>query len=83
MNQHPAYEVHGHRENGEVFGVAVLGRLSDAEALALAQQYADRWQATVSLCRVPFVDQGQISGWWADEIETVTQVVPTIEGSRP
>ena len=23
----PAYEVHGHRENGEVFSIAVLGRL--------------------------------------------------------
>jgi hypothetical protein len=25
----PAYEVHGHRDNGEVFGAAVLGRLPD------------------------------------------------------
>ena len=45
MNDYPAYEVHGHRDNGEVFGVAVLGRLPDAEALALAQQHADGWQA--------------------------------------
>ena len=42
---HPAFEVHGHRENGEVFSIAVLGRLPETEALALAQQYADRWVA--------------------------------------
>jgi hypothetical protein len=40
MDEHPAYEVHGHRDNGEVFSVAVLGRLPDTEALGLAQQYA-------------------------------------------
>jgi hypothetical protein len=61
MNDYPAYEVHGHRDNGEVFGVAVLGRLPDTEALGFAQQYADRWHASVSLCRVPFVDQGQVA----------------------
>jgi hypothetical protein len=30
---HPAYEVHRHRENGEVFSIAVLGRLPETEAL--------------------------------------------------
>ena len=79
MGEFPAYEVHGHRDNGEVFGVVVLGRLPDTGALALAQQYADRWHAPVSLCRVPFVDQGQLSGWFADEVEIVSQLVPTIE----
>jgi hypothetical protein len=81
MGEHPAYEVHGHRDNGEVFSIAVLGRLPETEALALAQQYADRWHASVSLCRVPFVDQGQLSGWFADEVEIVAQVVPNIEGN--
>ena len=81
MKGYPAYEVHGHRDNGEVFTVAVLGRLPDTQALALAQQCADRWHAAVSLCRVPFVDQGQLSGWFTAEIETVSQLVPTIEGS--
>jgi hypothetical protein len=38
---HPAYEVHRHRENGEVFSIAVLGRLPETEGLALAQQYAE------------------------------------------
>ena len=79
MNGYPAYEVHGHRDNGEVFGAAVLGRLPDTQALALAQQYADRWHASVSLCRVPFVDQGHLAGWFADEVEIVAQLVPTIE----
>ena len=58
MDQHPAFEVHGHRENGKVFSIGVLGRLPETEALALAQQYADRWRAPVSLCRVPFLGQG-------------------------
>jgi len=79
MNEHPAYEVHGHRDNGEVFTVAVLGRLPDTQALALAQQCADRWHAAVSLCRVPFVEPGPPIPWFADEVEIVTQVVPTIE----
>ena len=79
MKGFPAYELHGHPDNGEVFNTAVLGRLPDAEALFLAQTYADRWSAPVSLCRVPFVDHGQISGWFADEVEIVAQVVPTIE----
>ena len=80
MNGYPAYEVHGHRDNGEVFGVAVLGRLPDTEALALAQEYADRWHAPVSLCRVPFVDHGRPNPWFADEVEIVAEVAPTIEG---
>ena len=28
MDEHLAFEVHGHRDNGEVFSIAVLGRLS-------------------------------------------------------
>ena len=80
MDQHPAFEVHGHRENGEVFSIAVLGRLPETEALALAQQYADRWDAPVSLCRVPFVDHGHPNPWFDDEVQIVAQLVPTIEG---
>jgi transposase len=56
MHEHLAFEVHGHRDNGEVFSIAALGRLPETEALAFAQQYVDRWDAPVSLCRVPFVD---------------------------
>jgi hypothetical protein len=51
-----------------------------SQTTALAQQYADRWRASISLCRVPFVDQGQLSGWFADEVQIVAQVVPNIEG---
>jgi len=80
VNEYPPYEVHGHRDNGEVFGISVLGRLPDTEALALAQQYADRWRAPVNLCRVPFVEHGPPNPWFADEVEIVAQVVPTIEG---
>jgi hypothetical protein len=35
MSGYPAYEVHGHRDNGEVFDVAVLGRLPDTDAFGL------------------------------------------------
>ncbi len=80
MDQYPAYEVHAHRDNGEVFGVVALGRLPETEALALAQQHADRWHASVSLCRVPFAHHGSPSPWFADEVQIVAQVVPTIEG---
>jgi hypothetical protein len=44
MNGYPAYEAHGHRDNGEVFDVAVLGRLPDTDAFARAQQYANLWR---------------------------------------
>ena len=80
VNDYPAYEVHGHRDNGEVFDVAVLGRLPDTDAFALAQKYANRWRALVSLCRVPFVDQGHPNPWFDDEVQIVAQLVPTIEG---
>jgi hypothetical protein len=78
----PPYEVHGHWDNGEVFDVAVLGRLPDTDAFALAQKYANHWRASVSLCRVPFVDRGQLVGWFVDEVEIVVQLVPTIEKRR-
>jgi hypothetical protein len=42
MSGYRAYEVHGHRDNGEVFDVAVPGRLPDTDAFALAQKYANR-----------------------------------------
>jgi hypothetical protein len=79
MSGYPAYEAHGHRDNGEVFDVAVLGRLPDMDAFALAQKYANRWRASVSLCRVPFVDPGHLVGWFVDEVEIIAQLVPTIE----
>jgi hypothetical protein len=82
MSGYPAYEAHGHRDNGEVFNVAVLGRLPDTDAFALAQKYANRWRALVSLCRVPFVDRGQLVGWFVDEVEIVAQLVPAIEKRR-
>ena len=78
IDQHPAYEVHGHRDNGEVFSIAVLGRLPETEALALAQRYADRWDAPVSLCRVPLADHGSPNPWFDDEVQIVAQLVPTI-----
>jgi hypothetical protein len=82
MSGYPSYEAHGHRDNGEVFDVAVLGRLPDTDAFALAQKYANRWRALVSLCRVPFVDRCQLVGWFVDEVEIVAQLVPTIEKRR-
>ena len=59
MGEHPAYEAHGYRDNGEVFGIAVLGRLPETEALARAQQYADRWHASAGL----FSSQWRRGSW--------------------
>lgn len=74
-----AYEVEGLRDNlDEVFAVEILGYQTLEAALLLAQDLADRWQATVNLIRVPFIHTGSAS--WSDEqVELVQQLLP----SRP
>jgi hypothetical protein len=70
-----AYEAAGLRDNGDVYTVEVLGRQTLADAIDLAQRWADRWQATVNLYRVPFVS---LEGQWQDEqMEVVRQFLPT------
>ena len=44
-----AYEVEGLEDTGEVCPVEILGYQTEAEALVLAQRYADMWQVTVNL----------------------------------
>jgi hypothetical protein len=70
-----AYEAIGLRDTGDVYTVEILGRQTQAVAIDLAQRWADRWQATVSLYRVPFVS---LEGQWRDEqMELVQQFLPT------
>jgi hypothetical protein len=70
-----AYEAAGLRDTGDAYTVAILGRQTEAIAVDLAQRWADMWQATVNLYRVPFVT---LAGQWRDEqIELVRQFVPT------
>ena len=58
-----AYEAVGLRDTGDVYTVEILGRQTQAVAVDLAQRWADRWQATVNLYRVPFVS---LEGQWRD-----------------
>jgi hypothetical protein len=70
-----AYEAVGLRDIGDVYTVEILGRQTQAVAVDLAQRWADRWQATVNLYRVPFVS---LEGQWRDEqMELVEQFLPT------
>jgi hypothetical protein len=71
-----AYEAVGLRDTGDIYTVEVLGRLTLDDALDLAQRWADRWQATVNLYRVPFVSLGS-APWRADQRQLVQQFVPT------
>jgi hypothetical protein len=75
-----AYEVVGLRDNGDVYAVEVLGLQTQSFAADLAQQWADRWKATVNLYRVPFVSRGK--QWRPEQMELVQQFLPTRTVSR-
>jgi hypothetical protein len=64
MSEKHPYEVVGLRPNGDGFTVEVLGEQTKDEAKRLAQHYADLWQHTVNLYRVPFLNLG--SEVWAE-----------------
>jgi hypothetical protein len=70
-----AYEAVGLRDNGDVYAVEVLGQATESFAADLAQQWADRWQVTVNLYRVPFVSVGK--QWRDEQMGLVQQFVPT------
>jgi hypothetical protein len=70
-----AYEAVGLRDNGDVYAVEVLGQQTQSFAADLAQQLADRWQATVNLYRVPFVSVGK--QWRPEQMELLQQFLPT------
>jgi hypothetical protein len=70
-----AYEAVGLRDNGDVYAVEVLGLQTQSFAADLAQQWADRWKATVNLYRVPFVSHGK--QWRPEQMKLVQQFLPT------
>jgi hypothetical protein len=76
IDQH-AYEVEGLRDNGETYAVEILGYQTEADALMLAQQCADKWRATVNLLLVPFVHTDSAS-WSEDQVQLVRQLPPTV-----
>jgi hypothetical protein len=73
---HPAYEAVGLRGTGDIFTVEILRRQPEAVAVPTAQRWADLWQVTVNLYRVPVVNFGS-APWRADQMELVRQFVPT------
>ena len=76
---HFAYEVEGLRDNGEVYAVEILGQQTEANAIMIAQHWADLWRATVNLVRVPYVDTNGSAHWRKDEVHFIQQIPP----SRP
>jgi hypothetical protein len=71
-----AYEAVGLRDTGDIFTVEILGRQPEAVAVHTAQMWADLWQTTVKLYRVPYVKFGSAL-WRDDQMELVEQFVPT------
>ena len=76
MDQDDVYEAVGLRDTGDIFTVEILGRQTEAVAVHTAQMWADLWQMTVALYRVPFVHFGS-APWRDDQMELVRQFVPT------
>ena len=71
-----AYEAVGLRDTGDIFTVEILGRQREAVAVHTAQMWADQWQVTVGLYRVPFVNFGS-APWRPNQMRLVRQFVPT------
>jgi hypothetical protein len=69
------------RDTGDILTVEILGRQPEALAVHTAQMWADQWQTTVNLYRVPCVKFGS-APWRDDQMELVLQFVPTrtVEG---
>jgi hypothetical protein len=65
-----AYEAVGLHDTGDIFTVEILGRQPEAVAVHTAQMWADLWQPTVNLYRVPFVNFGS-AAWLDDQMELV------------
>jgi hypothetical protein len=76
MGEDHAYEAVGLRDTGGIFTVEIIGRQREAVAVHTAQRWADLWQVTVNLYRVPFVNFGS-APWRADQMQLVRQFVPT------
>ena len=70
------YEAVGLGDTGDIFTVEILGRQPEAVAVHTAQMWADQWQTTVNLYRVPYVKFGS-APWRNDQMELVQQFVPT------
>ena len=75
MSGKQVYEVQGLRAHGTVYSGEVLEVESVDDARALAQQFADRWQAAVKLYRVPFVHTGS-DPWTKGQMHPICRVEP-------
>jgi len=79
-----AYEVHGIREDGSVFGIVCFERdgtqkyEADAEAYAVAEHYAELWSqaASVRLYGTPEVNASSVSSFnlWPDQVQLISEI---------
>ena len=78
----PAYEVHGIREDGSVFGFEVFEKNiepeyeADAHAYAVAEEYAKLWNAEVRLYKTPELNLTGVdsSDLWPGKLALITTV---------
>jgi hypothetical protein len=66
MTDKAAYEAFGIRPDGSRFTVEILGYQTLVEAASLARHFAEQWQSTVHLYRVPFLNTR--SAAWAPDV---------------
>jgi hypothetical protein len=79
-----AYEVHGMRDDGSIFGAVAFERdgaderEADAKAGAVAEYYAKLWQqaASVKLYRTPKANMGSVSSFnlWPGRVVLITEI---------
>lgn len=74
------YEVHMLRPNGESCGVEIIEFDTDPEAIAWAQNWANKMCSTVVIKQTPFVNTTSVSSTdlWPDEIRLVDRLEPII-----
>ena len=78
----PAYEIHGIREDGSIFGgVGFESKKSpeyeaDAEAHSIAEHYAKLWRAEVKLYKTPHLNLGSVSPFdlWPDQMRLAKEI---------
>jgi hypothetical protein len=84
-----AYEIHGIREDGTIFGEVGFERQgatqpeADAAAYVVAEEYAAKWAQAgcLRLYRTPEPNMTSVSSFnlWPDEMQLVTTVYPKRE----
>jgi hypothetical protein len=78
----PAYEIHGIRKDGSIFGIVGTENQkapeceADAEAYSIAEYYANLWAAEVKLYKTPHPNFSSVSSFdlWPGQVALITTI---------